>query len=115
MGTISAANLGRDLGEAIDGVILTSSVFVLVVGARLTAFHFSEIRGPLLFVHHAGDLCHLCPYESARRLGATYPLITVTGGRPAESNECGPLSAHSYFGGEAKTVSAFKNWILGRP
>jgi hypothetical protein len=44
----------------------------------------------------------------------TYLLITVNGGRPAESRPCDPLAAHGFFGKEAETVEAVKNWIRGR-
>jgi hypothetical protein len=115
-GTVSAAHLGRALGHRIGGVVLISTVFS---GTRryvaLRHFDFRGIAAPLLFVHHAEDRCFLCPYTVARELGETYPLITVRGGRAAASEECGPLSAHGYFGKEAETVGAIKSWMLGRP
>jgi len=115
-GTLSAAYLGRSLGSSVDGVVLTSSVFQ---GTRrnigLSGFDFGAIKAPLLFVHHAQDACRACPYGAAHSLGRAYPLITVSGGKPAESDECEPLSAHGYFGKEEETVSAIKNWILGKP
>ncbi len=115
-GTLSGAYVGRSLGSAVDGVVLTSSV--LSSGRRnmsLSGFDFGAIKVPLLFVHHAQDACRVCPYGAAETLGRTYPLITVRGGKPAESDECEPLSAHGYYGKEAETVSAIKSWILGRP
>jgi len=117
-GTLSAAYLGRSLGASVDGVVLTSSV---LQGTRrgmnlsLSGFDFAAIKAPLLFVHHAEDACKSCPYGDAHRLGRTYPLVTVKGGKPAESGECEPLSAHGYFGKEEETVNAIKNWILGKP
>lgn len=117
-GTLSAAYLGRSLGASVDGVVLTSSV---LQGTRrgmnlsLSGFDFAAIKAPLLFVHHAEDACKSCPYGDAQRLGRTYPLVTVKSGKPAESGECEPLSAHGYFGKEEETVSAIKSWILGKP
>ena len=115
-GTLSAAYVGRSLGQTVDGVVLTSTV--LFTGRRnmsLSGFDFGAIKAPLLLVHHAQDACRVCPYGAAETLGRTYPLITVRGGKPAESEECEPLSAHGYYGKEAETVSAIKSWILGRP
>lgn len=115
-GTLSVAYLGRSLGSAVDGVVLTSSVFQGTRrGMGLSGFDFGAIKAPLLFVHHADDGCRACPYGAAQSLGRTYPLITVRGGKPAESDECDPLSAHGYFGKEAETVSAIKSWMLGQP
>jgi len=115
-GTLSAAYVGRALNGAVDGVVLTSTVlFSGRRGMSLSGFDFGAIKAPLLFVHHAQDACRVCPYSAAEYLGRTYPLITVRGGKPAESEECEPLSAHGYYGKEAETVSAIKSWILGRP
>lgn len=115
-GTLSAAHVGRALGGAVDGVVLTSTV--LWSGRRgmsLSDFDFGAIRAPLLFVHHAEDGCRVCPYSAAESLGGAYPLITVRGGKPAEAGACQGLSAHGYFGKEAETVAAIKSWMLGRP
>lgn len=114
-GTVSAASVARQLPGRFERVVLTASLFIASrSGAGLSGFDYTTIRAPLLFVHHAEDDCPQTPYSSAKRLAATYPLITVSGGRPAESAPCDPLSAHGFFGQEAETVEAVKNWIRGR-
>jgi hypothetical protein len=118
-GTISAAYVGRDLGQDIAGVVLTSSLFGSAsprrVAASLRGFDYAAIHSRLLFVHHREDGCEHTPYASAARLGSRYDLISVSGGRPAESAPCEPLSAHGYFGKEAQTVDAMAAWMLKRP
>jgi serine aminopeptidase S33 family len=115
-GTLSAAYVARSLEGGVDGVILTSSVFY---GGRggigLYGFDFGAIKAPLLFVHHAYDACRSCPYREAESLSRSFPLVSVSGGKPAESDPCEPFSAHGYFGKEAETVKAIKDWMLGRP
>jgi len=116
-GTLSAAYVGRALNNAVDGVVLTSTVFYggrRLGGIGLAGFDFAAIKAPLLFVHHQYDGCSACPYGPAENLGKTYPLITVKGGKPAESDPCEPLAAHGYYGKEAETVRAVKNWMLGQ-
>ena len=114
-GSVSAAHLGRSLGNAVDGMILTSTVFYGDRhGSGLSGFDFGAIKAPLLFVHHEHDGCRPCPYNAAESQGRRFPLITVKGGKPAESDPCEPLSAHGYFGKEAETVKAMKDWMLGR-
>jgi hypothetical protein len=114
-GTVSAAWLGRALGNAVAGVVLTSTVFASTHRAEgLQGFDFGRIGAPLLFVHHASDACPICPYADAARLGARFPLVTVRGGRPPESEPCDALSAHGYLGREAETVAAIKAWMMGR-
>src|SRR5690349_654460 len=71
-GTISAAVLGRELGA---------------------------IAAALLFVHYREDGCEHTPYAAAARLaGGRYPLVSVSGGKPAQSGPCEPFAAHGYFG-----------------
>ncbi len=111
-GTVSAASIARYLPAAIDKVVLSSTLFNAGRGGNgLAGFDFSAIKAPLLFVHHADDGCVVTPYSGARRQASNYPLITVHGGKPAESGECDPLAAHGYFGKEAETVNAVKQWI----
>ena len=115
-GTISAAAAGRALGEAIAGVVLTSTLFI---GGRngpgLSGFDFKSIRTPVLFVHHVDDGCRFTPYHDAKNLSAQFALISVRGGDPARSDACEPFSAHGYLGKETETVDALVNWILKKP
>jgi hypothetical protein len=120
MGTVSAAYTGRALGGEVSGVALTSSVFV-PSGRRsthgdsnLSDFDYAAIKAPLLFVHHHQDGCQITPYAEARRQ-SRYPLISVSGGKPPQSEPCEALSAHGYLGKEPETVEAIVNWMLKKP
>jgi hypothetical protein len=113
--TISGAYQARALGDALAGVVLSSSLFRSRQGSVLAVFDFSSIAISLLFVHHRADACHATPYYDAERVGAKYPLVSVSGGKPPETGPCDPLSAHGYFGKEAETVAAIAAWMLGKP
>ena len=117
-GTISAAFLGQELGDQVAGVVLTSSMFgssnMRRQAPNLRGFDYGGIRTRLLFVHHREDGCEHTPYSAAVRLAARYPLISVTGGKPAESGPCEPYAAHGYFGRERETAAAIAAWMLGR-
>jgi len=113
-GTVSAAHLGQALGRAVDGIVLTSAVFLRSrEGPGLEGFDFRSVEAPLLFVHHRDDACPICPYPAAASLAARYPLVTVRGGSPPRSGPCQALSAHGYLGKEAETVRAIRSWMLG--
>ena len=118
-GTISAAYLGRDLGDEVAGVVLTSTMFGSSNPKRqaptLRGFDYARIKARLLFVHHRDDACEHTPYASAARLAPRYALVSVKGGKPAESGSCEPFSAHGYFGKEAQTVDAIAAWMLKKP
>lgn len=116
-GTISAAAAGARLGKAVDGVVLTSTVFLASRRGQpgLSGFDFSSISAPLLLVHHVDDECNVTPYAEAKRLADRYPLVSVSGGAPAQSAPCDAMSAHGFLGREADTVRAIANWMLKQP
>ena len=115
-GTVSAAAVGRRMSREVSGVVLTSTVFLANRNQPgLSGFDFATIPVPLLFVHHTDDGCNLTPYSSARRLSDPFPLISVSGGIPPQSQPCEAMSAHGYIGKEAETVKAIAQWILKQP
>lgn len=115
-GTISAASAGALRGERINGIVLTSTLFVAAkVGPGLSSFDFRSIKVPLLFVHHRQDDCRQTPYSSAHRLSSQFPLISVAGGDPPQSGPCEPFSNHGYLGREAQVIDAISAWMLGKP
>ena len=115
-GTVSAAYSAATLGERVDGVVLTSSLFnASRGGAGLANFDMRSIKAPVLFVHHRDDGCAVTPYSGAQRLSRQFPLISVAGGDSPRSGPCEPLSAHGYLGREEPVVEAISAWILGKP
>jgi pimeloyl-ACP methyl ester carboxylesterase len=117
-GTLSAANAaGRVSGVA--GLVLTSTVTRARKRQPGTVFDtgLAGLRLPVLVVHHRDDGCVVCPSsdtgEIMRQLGkaAKAELILVEGGDPPRSEPCEALSAHGYFGIEAKVVTAIADWI----
>ena len=113
--TISGAYQAKALGNELAGVVLSSSLFRDRNSPVLAVFDFSSVGIPVLFVHHRADACIATPYYEAERLGAKYPLVSVSGGKPPETGPCDPLSPHGYFGKEAETVAAIAAWMLGKP
>ena len=118
-GTISVAYLGRDLGDEVAGVVLTSTMFGSSNPRRqaptLRGFDYARIKAPLLFVHHRDDACEHTPYASAAKLASRYALVSAKGGKPAESHACEPFSAHGFYGVEAQTIDAIAAWMLKKP
>jgi hypothetical protein len=113
--TISAAHLGREMGDEVAGVVLSASMFYKGRRAILSNYDFSRVKTPMLFVHHRDDACPSTPYTDASRLGERWPLISVRGGKPPESGPCDPFAAHGFYGKEAETVDAIAAWMLKRP
>jgi hypothetical protein len=114
-GTISAAALGVSLGDVVQGVVLSSTVTNADrTGTGLSAFDFGSIKVPVLLVHHRDDGCRSSPYYGAERLAKKFPLVSVSGGDPPQSDPCEAMSQHGYLGREAPTAQAIRNWMLGR-
>ena len=116
--TVSAAYLAVALEPDLAGAVLTSSLFFGDIRGRqsvLAGFNWSKVKMPLLLVHHEDDGCGATPYFEAERLARRFPLVSVSGGKPAQSGPCEPLSQHGFFGKEAETVDAIAAWMLGRP
>ncbi len=121
-GTTSAAYTGKALGNEIDGIVLTASVFEwapsswgYLSDSNLSDFDFSKISAPLLIVHHVDDRCVATPYSAAEKLAGRYPFISVRGGDPAQDKGCGPRGPHGFLGREAQVATEVKNWMHGRP
>ena len=116
--TVSAAHLARALEGEIAGVVLTSSYFYgggRAMTPMLASFDWSKVKLPLLLVHHADDGCMWHAVSRRRAARQRFPLITVHGGKPAESGPCEPFAQHGFFGKEAETVDAIAAWMLGKP
>jgi hypothetical protein len=54
------------------------------------------------------------PYSGAERLAKKFPLVSVSGGDPPQSEPCDAMSQHGHLGREAQTAQAIRNWMLGR-
>jgi pimeloyl-ACP methyl ester carboxylesterase len=122
-GTVSAASIGAKGATGISGVVLTATVFRKNQPGRadkrtspgLSGFDFATIKVPLLLVHHVSDQCYVTPYADAARLVGKYPLISVSGGRTAESDPCEALTPHGFYGKESETIEQIVNWMLKKP
>ncbi len=117
-GTVSAASLGRRMPDAVAGVVLTATLFL--GGKRpgqqgLSGFDFASIKPRVLFAHHRQDGCAYTPYRGASALATRFPLISVSGGLPPQSEPCQAMSEHGFLGRESETVEAIANWMLDRP
>lgn len=98
-GTLSVAHLAAALGGEVSGAVLTASLFHKPWRTRLallSGFDWSAIKTPVLLVHHSDDGCRATPYFEAQRLAGRFPLVTVKGGKQAESD-------------------AIAAWMLGKP
>jgi hypothetical protein len=117
-GTISAAAAAIGVDRAsIAGIVLTSSVTNGKRANPVPGLALSEIRVPVLVMHHRQDACRSCdPREAGLivdRLTAAplKKLLLVDGGSGARGDPCEPLHWHGYIGMEREAVDAIADWI----
>ena len=119
-GTISAANAASRLSpNLVEGLVLTSTV--VEPGGRNPGYigdvNLDRISQPVLIVHHEDDDCVVCDFYSAKRLPGQFKQAknvgfkSYTGGLPAQSGSCGPLSEHGFLGLEENVIAYISQWI----
>jgi len=119
-GTISVANAAARLQEnGPDGIVLTATV--VDAGGRNPGYvgdvDLEKIRVPTLIVHHDEDDCVVCDFYTAKQLpskinnASRIEFIAVSGGHPAQTRACGPLSEHGFFGIEETVIDRIVAWI----
>jgi len=113
--TISVAHLGAEMAGAVEGIVLSSSLWRTRHPASLQWFDWRRLRLPVLVVHHREDGCIATLYNDMPAGAEKFPLVSVKGGKAPESGPCDPLAAHGFFGKEAETVDAIAAWMLKKP
>jgi alpha/beta superfamily hydrolase len=115
-GTVSVAYLATRLADRIDGIALTSLVIRATRSSSgLSGMDWDAIKVPTLLIQHHDDNCQACPYSAVAQLASRFPLVTVHGGKAAETDECEPLSHHGFFGKEAEVTAVLRQWMLHQP
>jgi predicted esterase len=112
-GAVSAFHAGRMNPELARRVILTASLFLPNRNGRgLSGVDLSQLKTPLLWVHHADDPCRATPYSSAREFArrSSAPLVTVRGGGPGRGPACEARTSHGFVGVEPQAVQAMRAW-----
>lgn len=119
-GTQSAAYLAIELSGpgGPDGVVLTSSILVDPKSRSVNAMALSQLRIPVLVVHHEQDGCTFCPYSETSTLmeklsnAPRKQLLTFSGG-VSQGDPCEGMAHHGFNGIEAEVVAQTSAWMLG--
>jgi predicted esterase len=116
-GTISAAASGIDLGSAIQGVVLTSTLSGQQVGGSVSDLALNQLAVPVLVHQHAKDSCKLTPPYLAARLidkltaSPVKKYIEVDGGQNPTGPACEAFHYHGYIEMEPQAVAQISAWI----
>jgi pimeloyl-ACP methyl ester carboxylesterase len=122
MGTFSAAN-GAIAGSDVDGLVLISTItrpnpeWKIAAGHGVASMHLANIKVPTLILSHRDDRCDLTPAadtsELKDRLTEAKPaqVELLVGGSPANSEPCGPMAPHGFFGIEDEAINKIAQFI----
>lgn len=113
-GSVSAVHAARMLPSDAKRVALTASIVAPNPRGRgLSASDVSQVRIPVLWVHHRNDPCQYTPYPTVKSYAeqTKTPLLTVTGAAYSRGKPCMAFSEHGFVGMEAKTIKAIVSWI----
>jgi predicted alpha/beta-hydrolase family hydrolase len=117
-GTVSATAAAIAIGPPqVAGIVLTSSVTAFKVPGAVPTQRLSEVRVPVLVLHHEKDACPTCaPHEvswivSGLTQAPVKKLIWASGGEGARGDPCEPFHWHGYIGMEAQAVSWITSWV----
>lgn len=120
LGSISAAAtaVGMDPSK-LAGIVLTSSVTRSNPATMYSVpmLSLSEIRVPVLVMHHTRDQCAVCEPGQAWRIekalthAPVKKLLLVDGGGGATGPACEALHYHGYIGMEGDAAKAITDWI----
>jgi hypothetical protein len=109
-----------------DGIVLTSSLTVLVKGLCGRSIYFAplaNIRVPVLSIGHEKDACACSPgrAEVGRKMMAALKLsqrkahkVWVGGDPPISKDPCWARTPHGFLGVERDVVRAIATWIVPR-
>ncbi len=120
-GTLSAGYILQNLAQHISAAVLFAGLYQASdaqagapsAGPGLSWLNWSEIKTPVLAVHHVHDACPVAPYAAAQASGLA--LITVQKKvRPTAEFPCGPGTYHWFAGQEQAIAKEVSHWLAGQ-
>ena len=117
-GTVSATAAAIAIGPPrLAGVVLTSSITAFKLPGAVPTQRLSEVRVPVLVLHHEKDACPSCaPHEvswivSGLTQAPVKKLLWASGGEGARGDPCEAFHWHGYVGMEAQAVQWIASWV----
>lgn len=117
-GTESAANCAIRLKDAVNGLVLTSTMTrANAQGTHVPAMDLAAIRVPVLVLAHEADGCEHTPARDAPELAQKFvnaprkEVKTLSGGDPPKAKPCQAMTPHGFLGVEKQAVGAVVRFI----
>jgi len=121
-GTESAASCAIRLKDAVNGLVLTSTMTrPNKNGTHVPAMDLAAVRVPVLVLANQGDGCEHTPASDAPNLAGQFvnaprkEMKTLSGGEPARAKPCQAMTPHGFLGIEREAVGAIVKFIKSGP
>ena len=117
-GTISAAAAAIELGDKVDGIVLSASMTAFKIPTSVPLLAIDKIRVPVLVISHEKDSCNVTRPDENRfiidklKQARVKKLILLNGGQDPTGNECEALHWHGFINFEAQASKAMTDWVL---
>ncbi|HMS26420.1 MAG TPA: alpha/beta hydrolase [Burkholderiaceae bacterium] len=117
-GTISAAAAAIELGDKLDGIVLSASFTSFKTATSVPKQAIDKIRVPVLVISHEKDSCNVTRPDENKYIidslknARVKKMMTLTGGHDPTGNECEALHWHGFINFEAQASKAMTDWIL---
>ncbi len=111
-GAVSALFAARSLSRELGGVILAGAD-----SNQLHAYDHSDVKTPVLMMHHVLDSCDSSPIIEAKEIADRYSftLIPLSGGIPdIDTDPCNLRTKHGLLGLDSEAVKMIGDWIAGK-
>jgi predicted esterase len=117
-GTISAAAAAIELGDRIDGVVLSASYTAFKTATSVPKQAIDKIRVPVLVISHEKDGCSVTRPDENKyiidklKLARVKKMILLSGGQDPTGDACEALHWHGFINVEAQASKAITDWVL---
>ena len=117
-GTISAAAAAIELGDKLDGIVLSASFTAFKTPTSVPKQAIDKIRVPVLIISHEKDRCNATRPDENKYIieglknARVKKLVTSSGGHNPTGDECEALHWHGFINYEAQASKAITDWIL---
>jgi pimeloyl-ACP methyl ester carboxylesterase len=117
-GTISAAAAAIELGDKVDGLVLSAAYTAFKTPTSVPQQAIDKIRVPVLVVFHEKDSCKVTRPDEAKYIidkltqARAKKLMLLSGGQNPIGDECEALHWHGFIGAEAQAAKTITDWVL---
>lgn len=117
-GTISAAAAAIELGDKVDGIVLSASYTAFKTPTSVPQQAIDKIRAPVLVISNEKDSCSVTRPDENKyiidklKLARVKKLILLSGGQDPTGDACEALHWHGFINFEAQASKVITDWVL---